>query len=116
MTSKTSGRTMKTQIENFTGIINHCDERWLKEVMTTNLQKAEFSILDFVDYQFDKFGYTALWLLGESHLAIHTFPENNNAYIELSSCLPEKGRLFWENIQKELVFEQKSHRRTDSMA
>ena len=30
--------------------------------------------------------YTKLWLLGESHLALHTFPEENKDYVELSSC------------------------------
>ena len=92
---------MKTRIENFTGIIKNCDERWLKEVLTTNLQQSGFSILRFTDHQFDVFGYSALWLLGESHLAIHTFPENNSSYIELSSCVEGKGDKFWARLAEE---------------
>ncbi len=101
---------MKTRIENFSGIINHCDERWLKETLTSNLQRVGFSILDFTDHQFEKYGYSAVWLLGESHLAIHTFPENNNAYIELSSCLPKKGELFWENLSQDVSFSKENKR------
>jgi len=101
---------MKTRIENFSGIIKHSDERWLKEVLTNNLQRAGFNILDFTDHQFEKFGYSAVWLLGESHLAVHTFPENCNAYIELSSCLPKKGELFWENLSQEVVFAKEARR------
>ena len=101
---------MKTRIENFSGIINNCDERWTKEILTTHLQRAGFNILGFIDHQFDKFGYSAIWLLGESHLAIHTFPENNNAYIELSSCLPKKGELFWENLSQDVSFSKEYKR------
>lgn len=99
---------MKTRIENFAGIVNNCDERWLRQTLLDNLQKAGFSVIGFIDHQFDKYGYTALWLLGESHLALHTFPENSNAYIELSSCLPKKGELFWENFNQEAKYYKES--------
>ncbi|MEL7222709.1 MAG: S-adenosylmethionine decarboxylase, partial [Bacteroidota bacterium] len=35
---------------------------------------------------FEPQGWTGIWLLAESHLAIHTFPEARKTYIELSSC------------------------------
>ena len=34
----------------------------------------------------------------ESHFAIHTFPEENKTYIELSSCNEEKQIYFVNNI------------------
>ena len=43
-------------------------------------------------------GYTALWLLGESHFAIHTFPEEQKTYIELSSCNLEYYEFFKANV------------------
>jgi len=39
------------------------------------------------EHFFNPFGYSALWLLSESHFAVHTFPEHNQSYIELSSCV-----------------------------
>ena len=36
--------------------------------------------------KFYPYGYTKLYLLSESHFAIHTFPEEKLAYYELSSC------------------------------
>ncbi len=67
---------------------------WLKETYPTKLKNnfsellvlSGFDILNFVEHYFEPQGYTALWLLGESHLAIHTFPEEQKSYIELSSC------------------------------
>lgn len=49
---------------------------------------------------FTEEGYTAIWLLGESHFAIHTFPEQGKTYIELTSCNPEKHDFFVANIKR----------------
>lgn len=38
-------------------------------------------------------GITGLWLLAESHLTVHTFPEFGSACINLFCCTP---RLGWE--------------------
>ena len=46
-----------------------------------------FQILDKCEHYFPVQGYTGLWLLSESHFAIHTFPEEDKTYIELTSCV-----------------------------
>ena len=63
------------------------------------LRDSGFTVLNFVDHVFEPYGWTALWLLGESHFAIHTFPgedEGNTYYWELSSCIEEKYDRFME--------------------
>ena len=50
------------------------------------LLDSGFKILGFVEHSFEPIGYTGLWLLAESHLAVHTFPERGVTYVELSSC------------------------------
>ena len=95
---------MKTRIENWSAIVNGSDERYLVTLLSNTLKDANFTVLDYSSHQFENFGFTSLWLLGESHLALHTFPENNNAYIELSSCLEYKGDVFIEILKKELDF------------
>ena len=64
------------------------------------LLDCRFTILDFVEHTFDNNGYTALWLLGESHLAIHTFPEENKMYVELSGCNKDMTTQFENTINK----------------
>ena len=51
------------------------------------LREAGFSIISCQTHMFEPCGFTELILLGESHLAVHTFPEQDTTYIELSSCV-----------------------------
>lgn len=66
----------------------------LKETYEALLKKVGFTILQFNEHHFTEQGYTCFWLLGESHLAIHTFPESQKSYVELSSCNQEKLEKF----------------------
>lgn len=51
------------------------------------LKKCGFGICGETEKHFAPQGYTLLILLSESHFAIHTFPEKNTYYAELSSCV-----------------------------
>ncbi|MGB2128597.1 MAG: S-adenosylmethionine decarboxylase [Flavicella sp.] len=62
----------------------------LKKTYDALLKESGFSVILFNEHHFPVKGYTCFWLLGESHLAIHTFPESGKSYIELSSCNKEK--------------------------
>lgn len=75
---------------------------WIDEVHPQNLfssfqsilEESGYIILNFIEHHFQPQGYTCLWLLAESHLAIHTFPESKKTYIELSSCNHTKQNTF----------------------
>ena len=62
----------------------------LRTFFLGHLAAAGFQILDTVEHHFSPQGYTSLELLSESHFAIHTFPESNTTYFELSSCVKQK--------------------------
>ena len=64
------------------------------------LEIADFTILNFTDQNFPNGGYTAMWLLAESHLAIHSFAESGWTYLELTSCNQPKSEIFKTNILK----------------
>lgn len=78
------------------------DSRWIKETnpqvlkatFEELLRKAGFNVISCLDHHFTPQGYTALWLLAESHFAIHTFPEFGKTYIEISSCNKEYFEAF----------------------
>lgn len=91
---------MQAVIFNYKVWINKVEPEILVPAMNDILQKAEYHVLNFIDHNFTPQGHTSLWLLAESHLAIHTFPEEQKAYIELSSCSEKKNEIFVAQIQK----------------
>lgn len=50
------------------------------------LEKCHIRIEDVVEKYFEPQGYTLLFLLSESHLAVHTWPEYNMICIDLFVC------------------------------
>ncbi|MGB3617784.1 MAG: S-adenosylmethionine decarboxylase [Catalinimonas sp.] len=83
-------------IHNYRVWITETDPDVLRTALDGWLRAVGFRVLRTVEHQFSPVGYTALWLLAESHLALHTFPDDGagRAYVELSSCNPEKSRRF----------------------
>lgn len=77
---------MEAKIWNLNDWITECDPVVLCNVFDKMLRDAGFTILNEVEHYFEPQGFTKLYLLCESHFAIHTFPEEHKTYIELSSC------------------------------
>ena len=70
------------------------------------LLDSGFKIVDERYHFFSPFGFTAIYVLSESHFAIHTFPEENTTYLELTSCTEGPFRAFLEKIQKDEVYNE----------
>ncbi|MBO0947542.1 S-adenosylmethionine decarboxylase family protein [Fibrella forsythiae] len=90
---------MSPKIWNHSEWIPLTNPTTLKTKLDAILLRATFNVLNFSEYHFEPFGWTALWLLGESHLAIHTFPEHGKSYLELSSCMRDKYVVFLEELE-----------------
>ena len=80
---------MQAKIWNYSEWIAEMNPQELRTQFDEYLKQSGFNILCFTDHHFHPQGYTALWLLTESHFAVHTFPEFGKSYIELSSCNPD---------------------------
>lgn len=85
---------MKAKIWNFKKWIKETTPQKLIEHFDNALTESGFLVLDIIEHYFEPYGYTRLYLLGESHFALHTFPEEKKTYIELSSCNKEKYKSF----------------------
>jgi S-adenosylmethionine decarboxylase len=77
---------MKAEIINGHWWIEEINPAEIKNTYNTLLKKCGFTILNFQEHYFTPYGWSGLYLLAESHFAIHTFPEEVLSYIELSSC------------------------------
>lgn len=59
------------------------DLSFIKEAMLTAIKESNMTLLDFTSYKFKPQGLTAMALLAESHLNIHTYPELGYAAIDV---------------------------------
>ena len=77
---------MIAKIYNYSGWLTVTNPPTLDKVFSDMLAESDFHVLGQIAYNFTPQGFTKLWLLGESHFAVHTFPERGKTYFELSSC------------------------------
>ena len=62
------------------------DEEYVKESLKLASEAAGCEILKIDSHKFDPQGVTAYALLAESHMSIHTWPENSIAKCDIFTC------------------------------
>ena len=71
------------------------DEAHIRNVLVNAAALAESTLLGIQSHKFDPQGVTAVALLAESHISIHTWPEKGMAVCDAFTCgdhtTPEKG-------------------------
>lgn len=89
-------KLVKAEVYNFQEWISITDPEVLKEGFSGLLAYSGYHVLNYMEHLFPNGGFTALWLLAESHLAIHTFIDEQKTYIELSGCNKAMNKKFRE--------------------
>ena len=62
------------------------DESFLRCTLTNASKLAHAKVLNLVSYKFEPHGVTAIALLSESHLSIHTWPESYYSAVDIFTC------------------------------
>lgn len=62
------------------------DEDFIKDALVKAADAAGATLLKIVSHKFEPQGVTAFALLAESHISIHTYPEQNYAAIDSFTC------------------------------
>ena len=69
------------------------DESFLRCTLNRAAKLAKATVLNLISNKFEPQGDTAIALLAESHISIHTWPESNYSAIDIFTCgqnmLPE---------------------------
>ena len=69
------------------------DESFLRCTLNRAAKLAKAKILNLISNKFEPQGVTAIALLAESHISIHTWPESNYSAVDIFTCgqnmLPE---------------------------
>jgi S-adenosylmethionine decarboxylase len=96
----------KHMICDFKGIqnsklLNSCSD--LKKMLKNICLEYDFQILQEVEHQFEPQGCSILFLLSESHLSIHTFPEKNHMSFDIYTCRQYSDNSEYNKIYKYLI-------------
>jgi len=81
-----SGKHMICDIHDIKNINLLNNKELLKDLLKNICIKYNFEILGELDYSFNPQGCTILFLLSESHISIHTFPEKNHISFDIYTC------------------------------
>lgn len=58
----------------------------VRQAMSATVQEAGLHQVGETYHQFEPFGVTGVVLISESHLSIHTWPEDNFAAVDVFTC------------------------------
>ena len=78
------------------------DEIFLRYKIDNASKLARASVLKLVSNKFEPYGVTAIALLAESHLSIHTWPESQYAAIDIFTC----GKNMRPNLASRFLIDQ----------
>ena len=62
------------------------DESFLRCILNRASKLANATVLNLISNKFEPLGVTAIALLAESHISIHTWPESNYSAVDIFTC------------------------------
>jgi S-adenosylmethionine decarboxylase len=84
----TSGKHLIADIFNITNPVVLATIDGVEPLMKKIIEVGKLNVIGETKQQFHPYGATILYLLSESHLSIHTYPERNYCAIDLYCCNP----------------------------
>ncbi len=67
------------------------DPARIRAVLEQAVRAGGFSLFELRVVRFEPQGVTAAAIVGESHLTIHTWPEEGRAFVDVASCSTESS-------------------------
>jgi len=101
--SKISGKHMICDIKGIKNILLLHSLNNMLSLLDTICKKYDFSILEKVEHSFNPEGISILYLLSESHLSIHTFPEKSYIAFDLYTCRQYDDNTIYNEIYDYLI-------------
>ena len=82
-------------------LLNNCN--LLKILLKDICRKYDFQILNDMQHIFNPIGCSIIFLLAESHISIHTFPEQNYISFDIYTCRQYNDNSVYEDIYKYII-------------
>ncbi len=62
------------------------NEKFIDQIANLLINNLKLNVVKKEKHQFPNNGLTKFWILSQSHLVIHTWPENSAIHIDLMTC------------------------------
>lgn len=62
------------------------DIAFLEEIIRKAALASKATLLKIFSYQFSSGGISIIGIIAESHISIHTYPENNSLFVDIFTC------------------------------
>lgn len=100
---ESSGKHMICDFKNIKNndLLNNCSK--LNNILKDICKEYDFQILNETTHIFEPIGCSILFLLSESHISIHTFPEKNHLSFDIYTCRQYNDNEVYNNIFHFLV-------------
>ena len=79
------------------------DEAHIRTMLANAAVQAQAELLNITSHKFEPFGVTAVALLGESHISIHTWPDKLLAVCDVFTCGTKAVPEYAVNYMMELM-------------
>lgn len=91
------------------------DEDYIRKILFEATKEMGATFIMTQSHKFEPQGVTAVTLLAESHISIHTWPENNTAVCDVFTCgsaNPKRGAIYMGKKLKATKFTAQTIDRT----
>jgi S-adenosylmethionine decarboxylase proenzyme len=105
---ESSGKHMICDFKGIENIELLNDATELKYLMREICKINDFNILNEIDHLFVPIGCSILFLLSESHLSIHTFPEKKHISFDIYTCRQYNDNAVYNKIYDFLLHRLKA--------
>jgi len=101
----TPGKLLVCDIKHIQNMEVLTDLDAMQQLLGKICNKYDFHVISKNSHLFDGCGFTLLWMLSESHLSIHTFPERQYLAFDIYTCRHYSDNSVYEEIYQFLVSE-----------
>jgi S-adenosylmethionine decarboxylase proenzyme len=101
--TNTSGKHMICDIKNIKNITLLNDDQLLIKLLDNVCELHNFTILNKSFHKFPTYGFSSIYLLSESHISIHTFPEKKYVAIDIYTCRQYDNNNIYYEIYNYLI-------------
>lgn len=107
---KSSGKHMICDIKEIKNYELLNNPQRIRKLLDHICDKYNYTILNQIEHIFQPQGLTILYLLSESHISIHTFPEREYFALDIYTCREYEDNTIYEEIYNLLVDEFQAKR------